>query len=86
MTLSFPNPSRSFDEMSKSVRFVGYDDLFEVSFFLEASALSKPVNGEFSQSACLVEFDAKRDIIHDAARRVYSRKRGTPYTLKKSDF
>ena len=41
MALSFPNPSRSFDESRKGVRFVGHDGVFEVPFFIEADALAK---------------------------------------------
>ena len=41
MALNFPNPSRSFDESRKGVRFVGHDGVFEVPFFIEADALVK---------------------------------------------
>lgn len=40
MKLTFPNPSRSFDESGKRVRFWGYDRAIEVSFFVEAEALN----------------------------------------------
>jgi hypothetical protein len=39
--LNFPNPSRSYDETGHGVRFWGYDQTFEVSFFVEDGALSK---------------------------------------------
>ena len=32
MTLGFPNPSRSFDEVRNAVRFIGHDGMFEVPF------------------------------------------------------
>ena len=38
MTLNFPNPTRSYDEKRKAVRFVGHDGMFEVPFFIEAAA------------------------------------------------
>ena len=41
MTLAFPNPSRSFDEVRNAVRFIGHDGMFEVRFFVEAGALAK---------------------------------------------
>jgi hypothetical protein len=37
VTLQFPNPSRSFDEMRKAIRFIGHDNMFEVPFFVEVS-------------------------------------------------
>ena len=39
MTLSFPNPSRSYDAVGNRIRFWGHDDAFEVAFFLEVGAL-----------------------------------------------
>ena len=39
--LNFPNPSRSYDETGHGVRFWGYDQTFEISFFVEEGALSK---------------------------------------------
>lgn len=86
VTLSFPNRTRSFDEARNAVRFIGYDNLSEVVFFIEASALSKPVGGEFSQVECLRAFDDACGMIHDAARKVYSRKKATFYVLKTTDF
>ena len=86
VTLSFPNPIRRFDKIRNAVHFIGYDGLFEVSFFIEAGALSKSVRGEISQTECLTAFDAACDLIHDAARKVYSRKGGTSYMLTTTDF
>ncbi len=86
MTISFPNPSRNFDSTRNAVGFVGYDDLFVVNFYVDAGALAKAVGGEYSQSDCLSAFDAQIDLIHNAARKVYSRSSGTTYTLKTTDF
>ncbi len=86
MTLSFPNPSRNFDEVRKAVRFTGYDNLFEVQFFVDAVALSKSETGEYSQADCLTAFDLSRDLIHKAACKIYSRNRRTPYMLTAADF
>ena len=41
MTLAFPNPSRSFDEVRNAVRFIGHDGMFQVRFLVEAGALEK---------------------------------------------
>lgn len=86
VTLSFPNRTRSFDEVRNAVRFIGYDNLSEVLFFIEVAALSKPVGGEYSQADCLRAFDDAYAMIHDVARKVYSRKKGTSYVLKTTDF
>ena len=40
MTLNFPNPTRSFEEMRNAVCFVGHDGIFEIRFFVEAGALA----------------------------------------------
>lgn len=40
MTLTFPNKSRSFDDVRNVVHFIGHDGMFEVRFLVEAAALS----------------------------------------------
>ncbi|MCA1492154.1 DUF1488 domain-containing protein [Ensifer sp. NBAIM29] len=64
MTLSFPNPSRSFDEKRNAVRFLGHDGMFEVRFFVEAGALAiagaELGRSEASESKLLSAFDALR--------------------------
>ena len=86
MTLSFPNPSRSFDETRKAVRFTGYDDMEQVPFIIEAEALSISGRVAVSESECLTAFDANRGSIQIAARKAYSRGRGKPYMLTVADF
>lgn len=90
MTLEFPNRSRSFDETRKAVRFVGHDGMFEVRFFVEAGALTKPdVEPQRTgalESKCLSTFDALRVSIHDVARKAYSRGRRDTYMLTAADF
>jgi hypothetical protein len=41
MTLSFPNPSRSFDDERNAVRFSGHDGMSQVRFLVEVGALEK---------------------------------------------
>ncbi|MGR8949709.1 MAG: DUF1488 family protein, partial [Gammaproteobacteria bacterium] len=41
MTVSFPNPSRHFDETKETVHFWGYDSALEISFSVDAKALKK---------------------------------------------
>lgn len=90
MTLSFPNPSRSFDEGRKGVRFIGHDGVFEVPFFIEAGALEKLGSEtgrlDTSQAGCLSAFDRRRTAIHDVAREIHTNRRRTSYTLNASDF
>jgi hypothetical protein len=92
MTLNFPNASRSYDETRHLVRFWGYDSTLEISFFIEAGALCKlmPQAGSLEagslEADCLESFDAARERIFDAARRVYARGRQGPYLLAAADF
>ncbi|KQU81845.1 hypothetical protein ASD00_34750 [Ensifer sp. Root31] len=39
MALTFPNRSRSFDETRNAVLLLADDGMFEVTFFIESSAL-----------------------------------------------
>jgi hypothetical protein len=86
MTLEFPNRSRSFDEARNAVRFLGYDGMFEVPFFVEAGALARSGRKELSEAEYLTAFDAARNSIHDVAREAYSHGRRTSYTLTATDF
>ncbi len=86
MTLEFPNRSRSFDEARNAVRFLGYDGMFEVPFFVEAGALARSGRQELSEADYLTAFDAARNSIHDVAREAYSHGRRTSYTLTATDF
>lgn len=83
MTLTFPNPSRSFDVARNAVRFTGYDGMFQVAFLIEASAL---VRSDETETNCLSAFDTLRTCIYSVARKVYTRHRNTIYTLTAADF
>lgn len=87
MALTFPNRSRSYDAAHQRVRFLGYDGLFEVPFFIEAAAFSNA--GSIRDSAeedYLAAFDAARGTILDVARQVYSYGRKNIYVLTSADF
>ena len=86
MTLSFPNPSRSFDEAHNVVRFSGYDGVFQVPFVVEAAALITSGGKALQETECLTAFDATRDQILDVARKAYSDQRRSSYTLTAADF
>ena len=99
MTISFPNPSRSFDVNRNGVRFVGHDGVFEIPFIVMASALTRALTGPSQDSEAAVAeevtreteylagFDALRDAIQNAARAAYSRSnaRRTLHTLTGAD-
>ncbi len=90
MTLEFPNRSRSFDDARQAVRFMGYDGMFEVRFFVEAEALSAsdgtPRDDDAVETACLLAFDALRRPIYDVARSIYAGPRRDSYTLTSADL
>ncbi len=89
--LSFPNPSRSFDEQARRVRFWGYDRAIEVSFFVDSSALQRlRPNLEAAEAGFLLAFDEARREIEGAADKAYTsgrRAKGTyAYVLTAADF
>jgi hypothetical protein len=86
MTLQFPNKSRSFDDVKRTVRFHGYDGMFEVRFLIEATALLKKANSGDAEADYLNAFDRSRPEIQKAAIRVYERNRRSAYTLTASDL
>ena len=87
MGITFPNASRSYDATRDCVRFWGYDEALEISFFLERTALlrlgAEPSTGE---PELLAAFDANRQEVQKRAARIYSRHSKSSYTLKAADF
>lgn len=86
MSLTFPNRSRSFDDATNAVRFLGYDGVFEVPFTVEADALATSSSTELTEAEYLAAFDAARGSILDIAREIYSASRRTTYVLTAGDF
>jgi hypothetical protein len=86
MTLQFPNKSRSFDDVKQTVRFHGYDGMFEVRFLIEGAALSNKTNSGDAEADYLKAFDWSRPEIQKAAIKVYERSRRSAYTLTASDL
>ncbi|MCB1738446.1 MAG: DUF1488 domain-containing protein [Gammaproteobacteria bacterium] len=74
MKLSFPNPSRSFDEAHNRVLFWGYDRAMEVSFSVDCAVLPTlcPEMGPAGVGT-LKAFDQVRERIHEVAKQVYAR-------------
>ncbi|MBD9389234.1 DUF1488 domain-containing protein [Agrobacterium sp. AGB01] len=75
MTLAFPNRARSFDDVRNAVRFLGYDGMFEIRFFVEAEALAKGTTHRtrMSEAQYLSSFDTMLKPIHEAAKKVYAK-------------
>lgn len=74
MSVSFPNPSRSFDEHTQRVCFWGYDGAMEISFFIGVDAL-KCLNQDMenAESGYLRTFDAAISRIHEVANKAHKR-------------
>ncbi|NDW04022.1 DUF1488 domain-containing protein [Jiella pacifica] len=87
MALTFPNRSRSYDAHGHRVRFVGYDGMMEVPFFVEEAALASGGTAQTgSETGLLKAFDAAREIILTVAAKAYARSRKKMYVLTGKDF
>ncbi|MES0131752.1 DUF1488 domain-containing protein [Mesorhizobium sp. M0029] len=87
MSLTFPNPSRFYDEAGKRIRFVGHDGMFQISFSVAADALSKEPSGTATAEATyLAAFDTASSSIHDIASKAYARTHKSIYVLTAADF
>ena len=87
MDVRFANPSRSYDSVRSAVRFWGYDQSMELSFFVTEEALRKlQPPASTMRWEVLGAFDANRARIHQVAEKVYSRGRKGSYELQASDF
>ena len=87
MALTFPNLSRSYDEAGQRIRFLGYDGMFQISFFLTIEALSKSTSkASTAEADCLAAFDAARGSIYSVAQKAYSKGRKNMHVLTSADF
>ncbi len=87
MTLSFPNPSRSYDDAHKTVRFWGHDGAFEITFAIDIEALAKlQALAVLDEATILRTFDRCRQRIIDVASAQYRRRRSSAYLLVAADF
>jgi Protein of unknown function (DUF1488) len=85
--LDFPNQSRFFDPTRRAVRFWGYDNAMEWSFFVSEEALrSLQPNMDRDTVSLLRAFDANLTTIHAAATKAYNRERKGFYDLLVTDF
>ena len=87
MALTFPNRSRSYDEAGQHVRFLGYDGMFQISFFVTIEALSKSISkAPAAEADYLAAFDAARGSIYGVAQKAYSKDRKNMLVLTSADF
>ena len=89
MSLSFPNPSRSFDASRSCVCFWGYDSTIEISFFIETNVLKRLCpETDGAETEFLRAFDAVLKRIHEVADKVYVRgdNGSCAYILAADDF
>jgi hypothetical protein len=85
MSLTFPNPSRSYDEARKRIRFVGHDGMFQIEFALEVEALTVK-SAKDAETGYLAAFDSAVETIRDAARRAYKKNHQKAFILTSSDL
>ncbi|MEW5424075.1 DUF1488 domain-containing protein [Amorphus sp. 3PC139-8] len=87
MTLSFINPSRSYDPRRRLICFVGHDGMFEIPFFLEVNAIPAfSARASTSEEDLLSAFDKARGTIEGVASEAYSHRRQREYVLTSRDF
>ena len=87
MAIAFPNNARSYDESARRVRFLGYDGMFEIRFFVDIDVLAKErFEAATSERDYLASFDRLRTRILDVAKRVYTSKPKSSIVLQRSDF
>lgn len=72
MALTFLNNNRSFDSERMTLSFWGNDNIYEVAFRLDESALHR-ITGlqQVGEVAALAAFDTNRTQIRNAAQRLY---------------
>ncbi|MPZ36734.1 MAG: DUF1488 family protein [Rhizobiales bacterium] len=87
MALTFPNRSRSYDATRRAVRFWGYDSAMEASFYVTEDALKRvQPDMRLDEAGLLQAFDSNREVIYNAAIKVYARGPKGSYDLKQNDF
>ncbi len=87
VSLSFPNSLRSYDTSHHRVRFVGYDGISQISFFLESDALARiDARVRRDEASALSVFDKNIERILDAAAKAYRGTRRHSYLLGAQDF
>jgi len=87
MALTFPNRSRSYDAAGQRIRFLGYDGMFQISFFIAIEALAKLTSkASTAEADHLALSDAARASIYGVAQKTYARGRKNMHVLTSADF
>jgi hypothetical protein len=87
MAVTFPNPSRIYDATRRAVRFWGYDQSMEISFFVTEAALKALLPRAASVADdLLAAFDSNRARIYAAAEKALGRGRKGSYELGPNDL
>jgi Protein of unknown function (DUF1488) len=87
VTLSFPNPSRSYDESRRRVRFVGHDGLNQIRFFLPVEILAGDLTSRSpTERDFLSAFDGMRKRIFEIAIKAYEARRRDTIELDPRSF
>jgi hypothetical protein len=83
MTLEFPNESRIFEDAKRRIRFWGYDQAIEITFFVGIDALLK-LKPEITDTSAgyLDVFDEFREQIRCVAEQCYSRGKQKAYAYR----
>jgi hypothetical protein len=75
VTLSFPNPTRAYDETRGLIRFIGHDGLNQVLFLLPVGVFDRVGTSSRRERDYLLAFDRLRERILAAARVAYQARR-----------
>ncbi|MDZ7875143.1 MAG: DUF1488 family protein [Rhizobium sp.] len=87
MTLSFPNPTRTYDETRGLIRFVGHDGLNQVLFLLPVALFDREgATSRRKERDYLLAFDRLRERILTTARQAYQSRRRHTIELDLSAF
>jgi hypothetical protein len=86
VTLSFPNPTRAYDETRGQIRFMGHDGLNQVLFLLPVAAFDRAGVTGRKERDYLLAFDRLRERILNTAREAYRSKRRNTIELDLSAF
>jgi hypothetical protein len=88
MSLDFPNISRSFDDKTRRIRFLGHDGMFEVRFFVDSDAITAKMKRVIvGERDFLAAFDILRTQIYATAKKAYQHgKKKDTYVLTAADF
>jgi hypothetical protein len=87
VTLSFPNPTRAYDETRGLIRFIGHDGLNQILFLLPVALFDREgATNRRKERDYLLAFDRLRERILMTARQAYQSRRRHTIELDLSAF